>query len=339
MFQSATIKLTAWYLVIIMVISLLFSLTIFQGINSELVRFDQLQQLRQERIERTFGDVPMPQNFPQYDPSIIAEARQRLVIILGVINVAILAASGIAGYFLAKRTLKPIKEMMDEQHRFITDASHELRTPLTSLRSEIEVNLRDKALSLSEAKKLLVSNLEEVITLQELSDNLLQLSQVQNKGVFLQPTGLVTIIEQTVKKLQPVATKKNITIHQIVKQERIMGDELSLQQLFMILIDNAIKYSHKETTITITVKRVDQQIQVIIKDQGIGIHEADIPYVFERFYRADKVRGKNVTGYGLGLSIAKKIIIEHNASINVQSKENSGTTFTIIFPATDKLLK
>ena len=178
MFENARIKLTAWYLGIIMLVSILFSVVIYTGINAELERIEHMQLRFQEDLEE--GIIP-PSNIRiertlKADPAVIKAARARLLTILGLINLAILGISGGAGYFLAGRTLKPIREMVEEQKRFIADSSHELRAPLTSLRTEIEVALRNTKLNLSDAKKLLVSNLEEVLSLQLLSDNLQNLS-------------------------------------------------------------------------------------------------------------------------------------------------------------------
>lgn len=334
MFQNARIMLTAWYLVIIMMISMLFSILIYQGINTELERFDRQQQVRQDRMERMFGSLPFSPNFPRYDPDIVTGARGRLLFILGLINSGILVISGGAGYFLAGRTLRPIQKIVAEQDRFISDASHELRTPLTSLRTEIEVNLRDKKLSINTAKKLLESNLEEVINLQNLSDNLLELSQTKIGKANFASVFLAEIIEQSVKKMMIFAKRKHITITQHTGKEHILGNVIRLQQLLTILLDNAIKYSPNDTTITISMEKTERYVRVSIADQGIGISEKDLPHIFERFYRADKARGKKVSGYGLGLSIAKKIVTEHNGTIQVQNKENNGTTFVIKFPAT-----
>src|SRR3989344_668239 len=175
MFEKTRIKLTAWYLVIIMAISMLFSLAIYSGVNVEFRRLERIQErIKERQVER----LPVPLNaMPRFDQEIINQSRTRVITILGGINIAILFLAGFSGYFLAGRTLKPIKKMLDEQNRFITDASHELRTPLTSLRSEIEVGLRNNKLTLLEAKKLLESNLEETEHLQILSDHLLELSQ------------------------------------------------------------------------------------------------------------------------------------------------------------------
>jgi signal transduction histidine kinase len=145
MFHSARIKLTAWYFLIIMLISVSFSVGIYRVTTVELNRIERMQRLRVEREDRLL----MPSNEvtprpPILDPELIAETKNRFKIILFLINLGILAVSTGGGYFLAGRTLRPIKEMLDEQSRFITDASHELRTPLTSLKTEIEVRRGQK---------------------------------------------------------------------------------------------------------------------------------------------------------------------------------------------------
>src|SRR4030042_3060689 len=171
MFQSARLKLTAWYVLIIMLISIGFSVTVYKSLRFELERAARMPPSPPPPT----GDIhhapriPPP---PRIDPAVVEEMEKRIMFGIFVINLLILGSAGGGGYFLAGKTLKPIKEMFDQQNRFIADASHELRTPLTALKSEIEVGLRDKKLNLVQVKKLLKSNLEEVNNLQVLSDDL-----------------------------------------------------------------------------------------------------------------------------------------------------------------------
>lgn len=327
LFNSARIKLTAWYLVIIMCISVLFSIVIYAGINSELERFDRFQRARQERLEQGLRNIPIP--VPQFDAEIISQARSRLIVTLGFINFGILVISGLAGYFLAGRTLRPIQVMLDEQNRFITDASHELKTPLTALRSEIEVYLRGKKHTIAEADTILSSNLEEVVSLQSLSENLIRLTTYQKNVGLVEEVSLLSIIEDSFKRITPLAKRKHIIIDNKIDDKTLIGDKLSLTELFTILLDNAIKYSPKHTKVTLIL--TDMSVHIV--DQGIGIDEKDIPHIFDRFYRADRSRSKTeVAGYGLGLSIAKQIVDDHKGSISVESKIGQGTTFTIQLP-------
>ena len=335
MFQSARLKLTAWYVIIIMLISILFSLAIYAGIHNEFRRFEHFQQLRQLREQEGLFVSPLSRRANSFDPEMLAESRRRLILVLVLVNLGILVVSAGASYFLAGRTLGPIKEMVDEQNRFITDASHELRTPLTSLRSEIEVSLRAKNITLPDALMLLKSNLEEVISLQSLSDNLMELAAYQKKNgnQTFEKLSLSEVLEKACKKIVPVAQQKHITVKNDVKDYIVYGDKQSLIELFTILLDNAVKYSRNKTAVNILSKKTDHLISVSVKDEGIGIDKDDQLHIFDRFYRVDKSRSKEmVTGYGLGLSIAQKIVNLHRGTIEVASQLNRGTTFTVKLP-------
>lgn len=326
MFQSARLKLTAWYLLIIMLISVAFSMAIYRVLVTEFARVERVQRLRRTQ------QIPSESRRPAIDPEVLEESENRLRATLILINVAILGAAGIAGYFLAGMTLRPIKDMVDEQSRFITDASHELRTPLTSLKSEIEVNLRDKNLKLEDARKLLQSNLEEVNNLQYLSDNLIKLTQFSAENSF-EEVRIKKIADDAQKKVANLAKDKNISIKNQIKDAVIEGDRQSLLEVFVIFLDNAIKYSPKGKTITLTSEKIAGFIQINVKDQGFGIDEVDIPRLFERFYRVDKSRTKvDVPGYGLGLSIAKQIIEKHKGSTKVVSRLDKGAIFSVKLP-------
>lgn len=349
MFKRARLKLTFFYLLIIMLISISFSVVIYRFLTSEINRVVRMEKLHQQGVyypAKKFliqFDEPIPHKgiiITPPDPEVLEEAKQRILFVLIAINLGILGLSGIAGFLLAGLTLKPIKNMVDEQNRFITDASHELRTPLTSLKSEIEVNLRDKKLTLAEAKKILESNLEEVNNLQYLSDNLIKLAQThQPNGIKFEKVSLLKISNEALRKIEKLAKKKNMRIINNIQDVTLQGDKQSLTELFVLLLDNAIKYSPSETTVTVSSSTLRlhpkgvNSILVKISDQGVGIDEKDIPFLFERFYRADKARTKVAAdGFGLGLSIAKEIVDKHSGSIEVKSEVGKGTTFTIKLP-------
>lgn len=315
-----------------MLISGLFSVVIYQTLTFELNRIERAQRFR----------VQNPELFPWHrpgrlmliDPEVIQETKNRIKLRLLLTNLGILALAGGAGYFLAGRTLRPIKDMVDEQNRFISDASHELRTPLASLRSEIEVSLRDKKLKLHDAKALLVSNLEEVDHLQALSDSLMALSRYQkpNDTTFVQ-VSLSDIFEEAKRRVHGLAKQKQITVSIISTNIMIEVDKPSLTELFVILLDNAIKYSPEGTTVSVSTSRTDHTVKITVRDEGIGIAKEDLPYVFDRFYRADTSRTKNKTdGHGLGLSIAKKIVEKHHGNIRAEGAKGQGTTFTLQLP-------
>lgn len=333
MFQSARITLTAWYLVIIMLVSMFFSVAFYSVASSEIERVFHRMHNEQLRRERGF-----PLNAYRQIPSFeeLDNAKQRLKFILLFINTTIFVLSGAASYFLAGRTLHPIQKMVDEQNRFISDASHELRTPLTALRSEMEANLLEK-MSVPKAKEIITSNLEEVISLQTLTDYLLDLTKYNNGNINFEKISLLKIVEDSLKKTIPLARKKHITISHTIADEYILGNAYNVKKLFIILLDNAIKYSQEKTNISLSSKVEKNLIHIKIQDQGIGIPKKDIPFIFDRFYRSDRSRTKyTVPGYGLGLAIAKKIVTEHYGRISVESTVGKGSTFSVTFPLSQK---
>lgn len=332
MFQKARIRLTFWYLVIIMGISLIFSSAIYRIVSSELDRMSVNQRLKWERrmaIQSPFFDrVDLFRPYMVLDTDILVETKQRFIFILFLLNTGILTTSSILGYLLAGRTLKPIKEMVDNQNRFMSDASHEFKTPLTALKTSLEVALRDKKLTIGEARKLTKESIEEVDRLKLMTENLLQLTKSENIGISKvnNKTSLNKAIDLVIKRLNPLAKDKKIKIINKAKDIEVSIDEQSLVTVMTIIIDNAIKYSREKNSVIIDSIVQKDRVIVSVIDKGIGIGEKDIPYIFERFYRADTARKKiGQGGYGLGLSIAKKILERNKGLISLESKEDKGT--------------
>lgn len=340
MFKSARIKLTVWYLVIIMAISVSFSVVIFNFWSNEINRYARAQRINIERrlLEGNFlppgihFQVPVAQ-IKIVDPELIEEARRRVVVILVLVNGGILVIAGGLGYLLAGRTLKPIKEMVDEQNRFITDASHELRTPLTSLKLGMEVALRDKKFKIKDAKELIIENIDEVNKLKALTDELLQIAQYQkpNGNIKFKKFDLKDVISLAVKEITPLTKEKNIVIQDNSERAICLADKESIKQLIVILLDNAVKYSPEKTTVSVNSGKTQEGVFIKVTDQGYGIEKKDIENIFNRFFRGKSENRPQ--GFGLGLSIAKRIVEINHGSMEVQSKKNVGTTFTILLPS------
>jgi two-component system, OmpR family, sensor histidine kinase CiaH len=333
MFESTRLKLTAWYLLIIMLISGLFSIAFYHSSTRELqrviIRLKTDQQLQGSGLPFTLP-LPRPRNLPSLEE--LEAIQQKSLVTLVIVNGVILVLSGGAGYFLAGRTLKPIKKMIDEQNDFISNASHELRTPLATLSVEMEASLLEKHISDEEARKLIKSNLEEITSLKVLANNLLRLTQVhtlngQNTASNLSVHEIITGAH---KKVAVLANQKHITISIDATDGIIEGSASEITEALVIILDNAIKYSNSNKTIKIATEKSNHQVSILITDQGIGISARDLPHIFERFYRADKSRSQ-AEGFGLGLSIAKNIIEQHGGTISVTSTVKKGTTFTITF--------
>lgn len=341
MFQSARIKLTIWYVIVSMTISLIFSALIYQSLMEEVIRFEETQR---RRIERVLGQAEfystdgLPRRFSVRVPintELIEQAKRRILLMLLALNGGILGLSGTVGYLLAGRTLQPIKRMVGEQNRFVTDASHELRTPLTSLKSAFEVYLRNEKPTLQEARELIQESIVEVDKLHALSNSLLKLSQYQHKSAYVPMRNhtLTSILRAAIKKVEPLAKQKGITIKEQWSDTTVYGDKHRLTELFVILLDNAIKYSFEQKEVMIASKHTDRFVVVSVKDHGVGISPGDLPHIFNRFYRSDSARAKNrMGGYGLGLSIAKNIVGTHNGTITAASSKEKGTVFTVKLP-------
>ncbi|MFH0772873.1 MAG: HAMP domain-containing sensor histidine kinase [bacterium] len=333
MFISARRKLTAWYLVILMSVSISFSIVIYRGMIAEIDRFTQTQRIR---IERRFDEVGLPRPPVIIDTVMMNEIKQHLILNFLGINGIIFVVMGGLSYILAGKTLQPIQDMVEEQNRFISDASHELKTPLTAMKSSLEVYVRDPKMTLVEAKQVLRENIQEVNRLQILSESLLTLSENQSGNMSHLMTQLhpKDLIIKACHQVKHSADKKKIKIHiSSFPDTEIEGNEEKLIELFTILLDNAIKYSAEETAISLSGESVKKELILRVSDKGIGIDEKDIPHVFDRFYRSDSARGRvGVGGYGLGLSIAKKIVEFHKGKISIESAANFGTTVIVWLP-------
>ncbi len=328
MFERARIELTAWYLLIIMSISILFSGWVYQSVSADLekrlVAIDyRLQEERRGFVQKGRGEALKGD---------LDAARKGLVLILTWANGVILILAGGAGYVLAGKTLRPIEETLDEQKRFIADASHELKTPLTVLKTSIEVALRKKKMSAKEAREIVESNLEEVEDLQKLTENLLTLARYQEgkNGFVFEKVNLSKIAKRAVGKVSVLAKKKEIKIEEKLEDIFLVADKERIEELLVILLDNGIKYSKKGGVVKISLKEKKGKVILKVRDGGEGISKEDLPQVFDRFYRADQSRSKQKRGgFGLGLSVAKKIVELHKGNIWVRSKRGEGSEFTV----------
>lgn len=208
---------------------------------------------------------------------------------------------------------------------FVANISHELRTPVTVIRGSLEA-LRDKVVTDPEqVKDYYRQMLNESIFLQRLVDDLLDLSRLQNTDfkMEMQELSLCDVLDDVVRSARNIASGKRIEIlyEQDASPCKTTGDYGRLRQMLMIVIDNAIKFSSEQGRVSISLK--DRVISV--RDQGAGISQEDLPYIFERFYKSKSETNKN--GTGLGLSIAKQIADRHNIRFSVSSSPAEGTEF------------
>ena len=332
-FITATLRLTVWYLGILMGISLIFSVMLYHASYNEINQGLRRQAGRLRTIDPAFIGSFSPADL--YDAE-IQESQTHLRNNLLLYNLIILVVGGAASYWFARRTLRPIEQAVEAQSRFTADASHELRTPLTAMRSEIEVALRGGELSSAEARELLSSNLEEIAKLEALSSSLLQLARYDEgrSGIELAECELPALAKDVVEKLSKVAATRRITIElKSPKSLKFQADAASVRELLSILLDNAVKYSNESSAVRLELAKKAHHAVVTVTDEGVGIKASQLPHLFERFYRADASRAKTqVNGYGLGLAIAKGIVDAHSGTIEVTSTPGKGSSFTVKLP-------
>ncbi|UOF88616.1 cell wall metabolism sensor histidine kinase WalK [Fodinisporobacter ferrooxydans] len=259
------------------------------------------------------------------------------VIAIGAIISVVLAI--ISGLFLANRALIPIQNSWKKQQQFTADASHELRTPLTVMKLYLERLFRHPDHTVEQESEHISVMIMETKRMIQMVNDLLTLARSDSNEIQLikQTVHLDATVKRTVNQFQDMAALKSITLETNIESALEMtGDEERLHQLFVILLDNAVKYTEEYGTITVTCKKTGTKhgylLQVSVQDTGAGIPEQDLPYIFDRFYRGDKARTRKEGGTGLGLSIAKWIIDAHDGKIRVESKMGIGTTIIVSFP-------
>ena len=214
--------------------------------------------------------------------------------------------------------------------RLVSDISHEIRTPLNVLQNNLEAMI-DGIIPVTTDK--LNSLNDEVIRFGKLLNNLDLLKQIESDEIVLN-FGLVNIgelLSAVISDFYIAANEKNIKLIMDKEEDKdfiVLGDYDNLKQVFINLISNGIKFTNNNGTVWVNVSSNIDSVIVKIKDNGIGIKKEDLPYVFERMYRGDKSRQK-IEGSGIGLTLVKKILILHSATIDLESKENKGTTFTV----------
>jgi signal transduction histidine kinase len=333
LFTQARLKLTFWYVITIMIISGSVSLLFY-------VRTAAILDKEYERIERRLQrDWPSMPHAPggaaiRLLPEDILTAKTQIASHLILINGLIVIIVTVAGYLLSGLTLVPVERAHEGQKRFIADAAHELKTPITAMKTSLEVSLMKKGLP-QNIRILLDENLHDVNRLQALVQQLLRISNsVETEPVF-GDISVETVVNSAMQTISPLAKKRKVTITKPTLTETILvqGNQMMLVELLVILLDNAVKYSPQGSTVQVLGKKSRNRVQLIVADTGIGIAGDDIDRIFDRFYRSDKSRStEHGASFGLGLSIAKKIVEQHSGTLTIKSTLGAGTGVTVSLP-------
>lgn len=241
-------------------------------------------------------------------------------------------------YFLAGKSLLPIKETFENQKKFIADASHELRTPLTVIQTNIEVLKLKEDEQIKDNMKWLNNIASESETMAKLISELLLLAQAENQRLVLEKDvfDLSSMCSLIVGLMAEIANEKEIELSEnIVPEVQYRGDEERLKQAVRILVDNAIKYTPKGGKVQLCLSQGKRNLIIEVKDTGIGLTDEEKAKVFSRFYRVDDARNRETGGVGLGLNIADFIVKKHGGKIRIDSIPNKGSTFSILLPRTN----
>lgn len=237
--------------------------------------------------------------------------------------------------FLTNRSIQPVKEAFEKQQQFISDASHELKTPLAVIRTNVDVLLQSPKEDAEENHKWLSYIKSEVGRMSKLTNDLLYLTQMsgdESQNLLNSTFDITDTVENHLLGLEALAFEKKIQFDYDLEPNITMyGNQSQISQVIMILLDNAIKYTDEGGKIDISLKKSTHHINFDVSNTGAGIDEDDLPHIFERFYRADKVRSRNEGSYGLGLAIAKAIVDQHQGKISCSSQPNGVTQFSLKF--------
>jgi signal transduction histidine kinase len=251
------------------------------------------------------------------------------------IDAGIVVALGVGGLLYARRTLRPIRDNVAAQKRFIADASHELRTPLAVMKADFEVALRDPSLA-SASRPVLESGLEEVDAMSALVQDLLTLSRIDAHQEQLagETLDLDALVRQTTEKLRGLAAAAGVelALHPRGLQVPAGGDEPHVRRALANVVKNAIEHAPPGSAVEIQARHLAGTAQISVTDHGAGMPPEVQAHVFDRFYRADPSRSRATGGSGLGLAIAQWALRAMGGDIVVQSAVGAGTRVTLSLP-------
>ena len=341
MFKRAVLKLTFLYSFLFFILFWSFSIGLYAHLSQSFkqgyvtkVKERVRHEVNKSGLYQTVTDFSIEHSNTFFNKSAevtLENFRKGLVLV----NLLLLFGIPIISWLLVKKTLSPIREVMQKQKQFLSDASHELLTPLTIAANEIEVALKQQR-ETSYYVKTLDTLKGEVSRLSTLVSNLLILARHENTSqpISMHEVEIVDLISKVVAALARKFEDKKVRYTINFPEENIVvkGNATMLEQLFTNLIDNAFKFSPVDKSIEISIQKKRQHAEISVQDHGIGIAKDEQQKIFDRFYRVDTSRTQT-KGYGLGLSLAKTIVEVHEGSITLHSEPGKGSMFVVTLPA------
>ena len=239
------------------------------------------------------------------------------------------------GQVLVFHDITDLRRLERVRKEFVTNVSHELRTPLASIKGYSETLLEGALEDQAHAKEFLKIIYADSERLAKLVDDLLSLSRIEagKLGLEFKEVLLEPLVDAAFAGLAFQAREKKVQLKkEIPPQLKVCMDESSIMQVLMNLVENAVKYNREGGSVKVSARRIENSIVVDVVDTGIGIPEEDQPRIFERFYRVDKARSRDLGGTGLGLSIVKHIVLAHKGTVSLRSEQDKGSTFSFTLP-------
>lgn len=256
------------------------------------------------------------------------------------LSALLVGAGGLFAFFLislylARWALRPVERAWEQQRQFVADASHELKTPLTVILANIGILLSHRESTIEQQLKWVEYTGMEATRMKQLVDDLLFLAKSDTRRMPQPqtPVDLSNIAWSSLLPYESVAFEQGVTLNSSIAPNLfILGDSGRLQQLIVILLDNACKYAGEHGIVTLTLEQVQSKARLTVNNTGALIPMDQLEQIFERFYRLDQSRARKTEGYGLGLSIAKTIVEAHGGKISAVSSAGAGTSFIVTLP-------
>ena len=330
-FKSAHFSLSMLYFLILLAIVGIFNIVIFYSINTNTMEISiPLIEANFSKDKNSYGTDELREKIITARNKRASEQITESILIL---DFLILLAGGIGSFWLARRALEPLEKAHKLQSEFVSNASHEIRTPLAAIQLETEIILKDKTASNDELREVLESNLEEAKSLTAMVKMLLSLSKI-NEEIPLSAVNLNETIKARISKFTDAEKKIKF---EDGKEFIIQNNETAIDEIAMILIDNALKYNISKEPIEVKIFRQNRQAVLSVSNFSNEIPQDELNKFFDRFYRCDKVRSCNnhTEGYGLGLAIAKKLAEETHSVIlakneRIPKTKKFKTTFSVL---------
>ena len=276
--------------------------------------------------------------FVAFADTATTDSWKSLALTLTVAGLGTLAVFFVISLLLSKWALRPVKEAWDSQRQFVADASHDLKTPLTVILANASILLKHPDHSIASESQWIESTQVEAEHMQGLVNEMLELAQVESAqdlhSVQHEPLDFSDLVDGVTLLFDSIALERNCQFDCSIEAGlSVSGSEQQLHKMVSTLVENAFKYVNAGGEVDVLLRRTGNRATLSVRNTGSTITEADLPHIFDRFYRTDKARTSGAGGFGLGLAIAREIARSHGGDITCESTDEQGTCFTVTLPA------